>query len=179
MHGVLIFLAIGSGVTMIFALSWPTLRKYRRLMRRSFMPRYRKAKTLFDDVQRETFQSLQTMVGPTLHVFPCVQLSELLDLIGGSEHRNAEVAMRIRSTSVDFVVCDAKTSRPMLVVELRDTSEANDEERHRDEFVDRILDSAGLPLLPISRQAPSSSLQLAETVQQSLSAYIQKASSAA
>ena len=180
MDAVLIFLAVGSGVTMVVSLSWPALRKYRRLMRRSFRPRYRKTKALLDDVQREIFQALQGMVGPGLHVFPSVRLCELLDLVGGSERRNPDVAMRLCSIGVDFVVCDVKTFRPMLVVELRSSADDDDEEaRRRDEFVDRILSAAGLPLLPISRQAPSSSLQLAETVQQSLSAYIQKKSHAA
>ena len=179
MDALLICLAVASGVTMVVSLSWPALRKYRRLMRRSFRPRYRKTKALLDDVQRQIYQALQGMVGPGLHVFPSVRLCELLDLVGGSESRNPDVAMRICSIGVDFVVCDAKTSRPMLVVELRSPSEGDEEARDRDEFVDQILSAAGLPLLPISRQAPNSSLQLAETVQQSLSAYIKKKSHAA
>ena len=83
MDALLICLAVASGVTMVVSLSWPALRKYRRLMRRSFRPRYRKTKALLDDVQRQIYQALQGMVGPGLHVFPSVRLCELLDLVGG------------------------------------------------------------------------------------------------
>jgi len=179
MKTALLFLIAASGIAFLVAISWPTLRKCGPLIRQSFKPRYRKTDAMLDEVHRELFQSLQAMVGPALHVFPCVQLSELLDLVGGNESRDAELAIRIRSTSVDFVLCDAKTTKPMLVVEARNTYDESDETRQRDQFIDQMLNDARLPLLPISRQTPTSNLQLAETVQQSLNAYIQKASSAA
>ena len=179
MHAVLIFLAVASGLTMLVALSWPTARKYRRLMRRSFRPRYRKTKALHGEVEREIHQALRDMVGPALDVFPRVRLYDLLELSGGSEERNEELARRVRGTSVDFVICDATTAKPMLVVALRNASKQDTEAQEHNRFIERTLDAAGLPLLPISRQSPTSGLQLAETVQQSLSTYIRKTSHAA
>lgn len=176
---ILLALAVVSGLTMIASLAWPMTRKYRRLMRMSSQPRYRKAATFLTELEREMLSNLQDMVGPGLSVFPNVRLFEFLDLASGNEERNPGLAARLRSETVDFLVCDRRTTMPMLVVEMRNPSASDDETRSRDDLVDHMLESAGLPLLPISRESPRSKLQLAETVQGSLSAYISKASQAA
>ncbi len=174
----LIILAVVSGMTLIGSLGWPQIRKIRRLSRLRSRPRYRKAAAFLSDVERDMLKALKDMVGAGLIVYPNVRLYDLLELAGGSEENNLELAARLRSEIVDFAVCDARSSAPMLVVEMRG-GEKNDDILERNRFVEGVLASAGLPVLPISKQSPHTSLELAEAVHTSLSDYIRKASAAA
>lgn len=56
---------------------------------------------------------------------------------------------KITSKQADFVICDPKTTRPLLVVELDDQSHARADRKNRDGFVDRACASAGLPILHV------------------------------
>lgn len=179
MSTVLIILAVVSGATLITALAWPSWRKYKRLARYRGRPRYRKTAALLTASERSMVKSLQEMVGSGMKVYPNVRLFDLLELAGGREENNGPLAARVRSEVVDFVVCDAATTTPTLVVEMRRAEEPSADIRDRNDFVDWILQSAGLPLLPISQAGPKSTLQLAESVQASLSAFIEKSSAAA
>ena len=51
--------------------------------------------------------------------------------------------------AVDFVVCDAATLRPLVVIALDEPSHARPERQTRDEDVRGPLDAAGLPLLSV------------------------------
>lgn len=175
----LLAVAIISALVMVAAITWPATRKYRRLVRMSSQPRYAKTGAFMTELEREMYANLQDMVGPGLAVFPNVRLYDILDLSSGNEERNTALASRIRSEVVDFLVCDRRSTMPMLVVEMRNLADTDEETTQRNDLVDRLLESAGLPLLPISRESPRSKLQLAEHVQGSLASYITKASQAA
>jgi len=155
------------------------MRKYKRLTRFRDRPRYRKTSTFLTEVERDMLKALQDMVGSGLKVYPNVRLYDLLELAGGREETNTDLAVRLRCEVVDFVVCDARTSAPTLVVELRNTSDETADTIERNDFVEWILSTASLPLLLISRESPQSIVQLAQVVQSSLSEYIRKSSAAA
>ena len=50
---------------------------------------------------------------------------------------------------MDFVVCDAGTLRPLVVVELDEPSHATPQRQGRDEDVETILAAAGLPIIHV------------------------------
>lgn len=80
-----------------------------------------------------------------LTVFTKVRLA---DLIEPKTKENWQTAFnKIKSKHIDFVLCDPTSSRPLIAIELDDSSHQNEDRSHRDMFVDRALSSAGLPIL--------------------------------
>ena len=56
---------------------------------------------------------------------------------------------KIQSKHVDFLICSKENVRPLLVIELDDSSHLKDDRILRDEFVDEIFKDADLPILHI------------------------------
>lgn len=50
---------------------------------------------------------------------------------------------------VDFLLCDLTTMRPLCGIELDDASHRREDRQQRDEFVNRVFQTAGLPLVRI------------------------------
>ena len=71
---------------------------------------------------------------------------------------------RIQAKSVDFVLCEASTSAPLLIVELDDSSHRRPDRQERDAFVDAALASAGLPVLHVRWQRGYDPLMLAAQI---------------
>ncbi len=60
-----------------------------------------------------------------------------------------EYGRPISGKHVDFVLADARTTAILLVIELDDRTHQQRDRRERDEFVDGVLGSAGVPLLRV------------------------------
>lgn len=78
----------------------------------------------------------------------------LADLVYAPRQEGRQAAFnRVSRKHLDFVLCDADTLRPALVIELDDRSHERADRRERDAFVDRVLADVGLPLvrLPVQR----------------------------
>lgn len=54
---------------------------------------------------------------------------------------------RINRKHLDFVLSDARTSRPLVAIELDDRSHSRADRSQRDEFIERVFAQSGLPLL--------------------------------
>jgi hypothetical protein len=105
-------------------------------------------------------------------VFPSVRLAEVL-AVGASRtvDRSAwqSAFNQISSKQADFVVCDTVTTRPLLVVELDDSSHDRADRQDRDGFVDRACASAGLPILHIRAAASYNAQDVARRIAEALS----------
>lgn len=77
---------------------------------------------------------------------------------------------RINSKHVDFVVCHPQTTRPLVVVELDDSSHNQPRRQARDEFVDRVCGSGPRPIHVLHVRASSSydAERLAKQIQEAL-----------
>lgn len=81
-------------------------------------------------------------------VCPKVNLNDLLYVEKGTEGptgwRN-----KIDRKHADFVLCEAETMQPVMVVELDDKSHGSAEAQRRDADKDRALGAAGLPIVRV------------------------------
>ncbi len=95
------------------------------------------------------FQVLRSVTGE--QVIPCakVSLGDLFFTQTGDPRKNRAMANRIDRKHVDFLLCEARTMRPMLGIELDDRSHERPDRKARDELVDGVFVAAGLPLLRV------------------------------
>ncbi|MFO7695649.1 MAG: DUF2726 domain-containing protein [Anaerolineae bacterium] len=78
-----------------------------------------------------------------------VNLGDLFFIAEGTVGSRMGWRSRIDRKHVDLLLCDRRTLRPLLGIELDDRSHAREDRRQRDEFVDRVFRAAGLPLLRV------------------------------
>ena len=71
---------------------------------------------------------------------------------------------------MDFVLCDNDSVRPLLAIELDDSSHKSDKGQARDAFVDEALRAAGLPLLRIPCKAGYNVQDLAAQIRNAIQA---------
>jgi len=96
--------------------------------------------------EAQFFAKLNAAVEERYFVFPQVHLSALLDhRVKGQDWR---IAFRhINGKSVDYVLCDKATLRPVYAIELDDATHSQRDRIKRDTEVERIFAEAQLPLV--------------------------------
>ncbi len=82
-----------------------------------------------------------------------VSLGDLFYPKTGSRSNNQAYRNKINRKHVDFLLCDPKSMRPVLGIELDDGSHRRASRQERDRFVDQVFAAAGLPLFrqPVRR----------------------------
>lgn len=96
--------------------------------------------------ESEFFRMLDKVASDRYYIFPQAHLSAILDhKVTG---QNWKYAFRhINGKSVDYVLCDRETLKPVYAVELDDPTHEYPDRQERDHEVERILQSAGIPLV--------------------------------
>jgi len=79
-------------------------------------------------------------------------------------NENVAYFNRIAQRHLDFLVCDSATMKPLLGVELDDSSHQRDSRQERDEFVDKVFQAACFPLLRFSAQREYNGREIAERI---------------
>jgi hypothetical protein len=118
------------------------------------------------------YRALAATVGSRAVVCPKVNLSDVVFV--ARPHENAAARARISQKHVDFLVCDAVSMRPLVGVELDDSSHRREDRQARDEFVDSVFAAASLPLIHVPVRASWAPAE----IEPLLSPYISGASAA-
>lgn len=129
---------------------------------------YARKDYLLSRAERSFFGVLQQVVGSELLVFTKVRLGDLLYIKKGTENRQS-FFNRIQSKHVDFVLCEPGAVRPVLVIELDDSSHDKAGRQARDAFVDEALTVAGLPILRVRAKASYSPDKLKGSIKDAIS----------
>jgi len=79
-------------------------------------------------------------------VCPKVGLGELFTVPRDDYAAHVTYTNKIDRKHVDFVLCDPRTMRPLVGLELDDRSHRRRDRQERDEFVEHVFAAAGLPL---------------------------------
>jgi len=131
---------------------------------------YRAKDYFFSKAERSFYLVLQQAVDLNHYeIFAKVRLADLLWLPKGTTKRQS-FQNRIQSKHVDFIICDRKQYRPLLAIELDDSSHQQPTRKDRDAFVDAAFMQAGLPLLHIPAQKNYNTRGLATQIAQALHA---------
>lgn len=98
--------------------------------------------------ERAFYRVLDKIVPTGYYIFCQVSLNSLLKIDRyGKEYWY--YLNKIRQKSVDFVIVDARTFDPRLVIELDDLSHTYQKRKERDELVNEALTKAKIPFLRI------------------------------
>jgi very-short-patch-repair endonuclease len=113
---------------------------------------YQRKDYLLTKGERAFFDVLQSAVGTDFLLFSKVRLADLIFVRTGTEKRQTYFN-RIQSKHIDFVLCTLDVVRPILAIELDDSSHDREDRQQRDGFVDSALAAAGLPILHVKASA--------------------------
>lgn len=115
------------------------------------MPRVMVSTKFVSPAEANFFRVIRTVVGNRGHVLAQVALNRLLFLPGSerTDPGRSAWANKIARRSLDFVVCDPATLRPLVAIELDDETHATPSRQTRDDEVERLLQAAGLPLVHV------------------------------
>lgn len=108
---------------------------------------YQKEPALFTPAERAFLGVLEQAVGDPFRVLGKVRLADVIKVSPGVTGSARQQAFnRIQSKHLDFVVCDPKDLSVQFVVELDDSSHRESRRQARDEFLDKALAAAGVPV---------------------------------
>jgi len=96
--------------------------------------------------ENDFFRMLDSVASDRYYIFPQVHLSAILD--EKVKGQNWKAAFKhINGKSVDYVLCDRQTLKPVYAVELDDYTHNYSNRQERDQEVERIFQNAGIPLV--------------------------------
>ncbi len=109
---------------------------------------------------------LKSIVSDWALICPKVALGDLFYAKSNDPSKYRSFANKIDRKHVDFLLCDPKTVRPLLGIELDDKSHQRSDRRVRDEFVERVFTAAKLPLVRIPVRQSYSASELGSLLRQ-------------
>jgi len=135
--GIIGFIVIVAGVGALFSeVGGKTEQRYT----------YSRKESVMTNAEWRFFERLNSVAAGKYHVFPQIHLSSLLK----NETRGKYYKLsyqRINRRSVDFILCDIETRRPVYSVELDDWSHDSAKRKARDSIVEGMLAQGGIPLV--------------------------------
>lgn len=105
-------------------------------------------KALFSPAERSFLGVLDSLVDRDIRVFGKVRLEDIFGVQKGLDRAARTAARnRINRKHVDFLLVRATDLTPLCGIELDDSSHEEDDRKDRDQFVDTVFSSGGIPLL--------------------------------
>lgn len=113
---------------------------------------FRKAESLLTAGESAFYPALLEATAGRWQIQSQVRLEALVPVVKNIPFRRS-YRNQVMSKAVDFVLCTPHTLAPVLVIELDDRSHTKPDRQRRDEQVDTILQSVGLPILHVRARA--------------------------
>jgi hypothetical protein len=115
------------------------------------LPRVMVNKFFVSTAEADFFRVLVRVVGNRGHVLAQVSLNQLLYLPGNEQQNPGRGKWwnKMSRRSVDFVIADPATLRPLVAIELDEPSHAQPHRQTRDDEVEAMLDAAKLPYVRV------------------------------
>ncbi len=108
---------------------------------------YRTRDDFLSPAEHSFYLVIKQMMGIYLTVCPKVSLADIFFVVHPNENMSA--FNKINRKHVDFLICEPKTMKPKFAIELDDSSHQRADRMERDEFVDRVFETAGLSLIHV------------------------------
>ncbi len=109
---------------------------------------YEKRPSLLTEPELAFYRALHDAVGGQWAIHTMVRLADLIQVRPQTPKFQAWQS-RIHAKHIDFLLCDRGTLEAKLALELDDATHRRPDRQMRDQFVNRALADAGVPLLRI------------------------------
>lgn len=110
---------------------------------------YKKRDDFLSVAELSFYRTLGTFLQNKAIVCPKVAVKEIVFVPKGVGKEYMKFLNWISKKHVDFVLCDAVTMQVVCAVELDDKSHQKEARKERDEFIDRVFETAKIPLFHI------------------------------
>lgn len=110
---------------------------------------YLKKDSLLTEAEKKFYLILSEIIGNDYLILSKVRMADLLYLPKMNNSDYYHYQNKIQSKHVDFLLCDKENIKPLLVIELDDSTHLRLDRITRDMLVDRIFESAQIPILHI------------------------------
>ncbi len=128
---------------------------------------YYKNSSFITNAELSFFKVLEKAVANTYYIFPQVNLASLVKVNAkGSDWW--KYFGKINKKSIDFILADKTTCKPILAIELDDSSHKEFDRQKRDEFVNKVFAKIGIPILHVVYKNGYNITQLQEEIKNSL-----------
>ena len=115
---------------------------------------YQSKEVLCSPAERSFLGALDQIVGKKYRIFAKVRLADIIDVKKGISASVRQSAFnRIAGKHVDFIVCHANDLSIVGAIELDDKTHRGRGRQERDQFLDKALEIAGVPLLRIKARS--------------------------
>jgi Protein of unknown function (DUF2726)/Topoisomerase DNA binding C4 zinc finger len=127
---------------------------------------YRIRDDFLSSAEMSFYHVIMSIVGKRATICPKVSLADIFFV--ARPHENQAYRGRIAQKHLDFLLCEPKTMRPIVGIELDDSSRTRSSRQARDEFVDKVFQTAELPLIRVAVQSSYSTNELSAQLEQYL-----------
>ncbi len=125
---------------------------------------YLKKDSLLTEAERKFYLVLSEIIGNDYLIFSKVRMADLLYLPKMNNSDYYHYQNKIQSKHVDFLLCDKENIKPLLVIELDDSSHLKIDRVLRDTLVDKIFESAQMPILHIKNSTAYDNANLSSQI---------------
>ncbi len=130
-------------------------------MQRNDLP-YIKSKNILTDIEFDFYRTLDYLFSDLYLIFSKPRVEDFIHVKKGMTwvERN-HYRSHIKSRHTDFLLCDKKTTKPLIAIELDDSSHKTEKGKKRDALMNNIYASAGLKYIhiPVSKKDDAVYLQ--------------------
>lgn len=107
---------------------------------------YRAKDCIVTNAEAKFFWKLDRVINGKYFIFPQAHLSTILNYKVPGQNWDA-ARNHINRKSVDYVICDKETLKPVYAIELDDNTHNYSDRQKRDKEVERIFQCADIPLV--------------------------------
>ena len=126
---------------------------------------YQSKDVLCSPAERSFLGVLDNIVGKNYKIFAKVRLADIVDVQKGLSTSAWQSAFnRISGKHLDFIVCSANDLSIIGAIELDDKTYRGKGRQERDQFLDKILEAAGVPILRIKAQSTYSIKEISSSL---------------
>ena len=108
---------------------------------------YRCRDDFLSESERSFYHVLRSTIESKYVICPKVSLKEFIFTNCSDRKQKTAHQNKINLKHVDFLLCEPATMKPILAIELDDSSHKRDDRVKRDYFMNRVFETIGLPLV--------------------------------